>query len=65
MKVYNCKVVDNDDDTPFGITGVRQAGGLCGNFQSDQSYVTAENARAMIMIAQRIMFTDTILMAVK
>ena len=45
MKVYNCKVVDNDEDTPFGITGVTQAGGLCGNFQSDQSYVTAENAR--------------------
>lgn len=45
MKVYNCKVVDNDEDTSFGITGVRQAGGLCGNFQSDQSYATAENAR--------------------
>jgi hypothetical protein len=45
MKVYNCTVTDNDADKTYEITAVRQAGGLCGNFLSSESYSTADNAK--------------------
>lgn len=45
MKVYNCKVYDDDEDTTYSISGRVIAGGIAGNFKSNQSYSTAANAK--------------------
>lgn len=45
MKVYNCKVFDNDEKITYSISGKVIAGGIAGNFKSNQSYSTADNAK--------------------
>ena len=45
MKIYNCKVFDNDENTAYSISGRVIAGGIAGNFMSNQSYSTAANAK--------------------
>ncbi|HAV89811.1 MAG TPA: hypothetical protein DCW44_00815 [Eubacterium sp.] len=45
MKIYNCKVFGNDKNTTYSISGRVIAGGIAGNFMSNQSYLTAANAK--------------------